>query len=292
MEERHSQVRVGAGRDEARLNQEFIDFLRRASGPALIGLAVITGGYWAWHLRAEARRDALVAAFVQLDAAELAGNPVGLIAVANDHRGQGAVPMIAELAAADIYLGSFRAGLREGANISPTGEPEDPATVLTEEERLQQLEKAAQLYQKVFNDTTGNLDYAQHTIGAMYGLAAVAESKSDFDGARRQYEAISSLARTAEINELADLAKHRLDTLGALAGVPKLISKAQLPAPPAPPDGPIYVPPELSPFREIAQPEGSAPAETAPAPAPSGAKPLPEKPATPPSDPPKEEPGN
>lgn len=230
MDERQAQIREGAGLDEARLNVEFIDFLKKWSTPILVIIALIALGYYGLKKREEMRDAALAAAFTQLDAAREAGSPAGLLAVADEHRGQGAVSEIAELQAADVYLGSYRAGLREGAQVKPTGEPEDPSMILTDEERAKQLDKAAELYQKVVNDTTGKMDLVQHTIGGMYGLAAVAESRGKFDDAKREYEAIQTLARSADMPEHVELAKERLDTLGSLSTLPKLYAKAEIPA--------------------------------------------------------------
>jgi hypothetical protein len=302
MDERQAQIREGAGLDEARLNVEFIEFLKKWSTPLLVIVAVIALGYFGLQRLREARASALSAAFTQLDAARDAGNPVGLLAVAEEHDGQGAVPEIARLQAADIYLGSYRAGMREGAQVTPAGEPEDPATVLSEEERTKQLDKAAELYQKVVAETSGKPDLVQHTIGGMYGLAAVAECRANFDEARRHYDAIETLARTADMPEHVELAKQRLDTLGSLANIPKLYAKAQIPVPPPLlPEGVRQVP---NPFgNQTPAPETAAPTATpvegpvVPPPTPvepetgaPGAVPPDEKPAEPATEKPAEKP--
>lgn len=244
MDERQAQIREGAGLDEARLNMEFIDFLKKWSTPVLVIVALIALGYFGLQKRREMRVAALSAAFAQLDAARDAGNPTGLLAVADDHRGQAAVAEIAELAAADIYLASYRSGVRPGGRIDGAGVPEDAADLLPEEERLQQLGKAADMYQRVVTATTGKPQMVQHTIGALYGLAAVAESRSEFDAARRHYDAIETLARNSDLPEHVEIAKGRLETLGALATLPRLYAKSEIPqsAAGAIPEGLVPIP--------------------------------------------------
>src|SRR5262245_7049428 len=99
MDERQAQIREGAGLDEARLNVEFIEFLKKWSTPLLVIIALVALGYFGLQKLREARHAALTTAFTQLDAARTSGNPSGLLAVADEHNGQGAVPEIARLQA-------------------------------------------------------------------------------------------------------------------------------------------------------------------------------------------------
>jgi hypothetical protein len=162
MDERQAQIREGAGLDEARLNLEFIEFLKKWSTPALIIVAVIALGYFGWQKRKEMRAAAVTNAFVQLEAASDAGNPAGLLAVADEHRAHGAVAEIAYLKAADIHLSSYRAGLAPGSRVTSDGTPEDPKDLLSEDDRKKQLERAAELYRWVVNETAGKMDEALH----------------------------------------------------------------------------------------------------------------------------------
>lgn len=232
MDERHAQIKEGAGLEESKLNVEFIDFLKRWSTPVLIVIAAIAVGYFLYQKRKEAKSEALSAAFVELEAARSAGSPAVLLSVAEDHAGQGAVAQIARLSAADIYLASYRSGIRPGAPLDPaTGIPEDPEDVLsTDEARNQQLSTAEGLYQRVVDSTSGKVEMAQHSIGALFGLAAVAECKGDTAKAGTYLDQIESIARTADMPEFIELAKKRAQTLGTLADLPKLYTKAELPS--------------------------------------------------------------
>lgn len=303
MDERHAQIREGAGLDESRLNLEFIDFLKKWSTPLLVVVAVVAIGYFLLQKRRDMKVASLAAAFTQLEAARDAGSPTGLLAVADDHRGQGAVAEMAELAAADVYLASYRAGVRPGGRVDTAGTPEDAADLLTEADRAQQLDKAAEIYQRVVNFTQGKADMVQHTIGGLYGLAAVAECRSDFDAARRHLETIETLARNADMPEQVEIAKNRIDTLGALADLPRLYVRSEIPvsASSSIPEGLVPVPnPYLNTQPTDVAPVGPDPVgpETI---GPAGPEAPPELPpvvepetgapgATPPGEPPTEEP--
>jgi hypothetical protein len=306
MDERHGQIREGAGLDEARLNVEFIDFLKKWSTPILVVIAVIALGYFLLQKRRDSRVAARAAAYAQLDAAREAGSPAGLIAVADEHRGEGAVAEMAYLTLADIYLASSRLGISPEGRVDGAGTPDDPASLLTDEQKAQQLEKAAEFYKKVVDATSGNPDLAIHTIGGLYGLAAVAESKGDFEAARRHYDAIEVAAKNADMPEQVQIVKQRLETLGTLSNLPRLYVKADIPqsvagsmpeglVPVPNPFGPGQQPPaledEIGPIGPAGPSSPSLTPETAPPPAPPPVEPETGAPgATPPGEKPVEEP--
>lgn len=311
MDERHGQIREGAGLDEARLNVEFIDFLKKWSTPILVVIAVVALGYFLLQKRRDSRVAARAAAYAQLDAAREAGNPAGLIAVADEHRGEGAVAEMAYLTLADIYLASSRLGITPEGRVDGAGTPDDPASLLSDEQKAQQLEKAAEFYKKVLDATSGKPDMAIHTIGGLYGLAAVAESKGDLEAARRHYETIETAAKNADMPEQLQLVKQRLETLGNLSNLPRLYVKAEIPqsvagsipeglVPVPNPFGPGQQPPaiqeEIGPIGPAGPESPSLTPETAPAPATPTPAPAPVEPetgapgATPPGEKPVDEP--
>jgi hypothetical protein len=306
MDERQAQIREGAGLDEARLNVEFIEFLKKWSTPILVIIAVIALGYYLFQQRKEVRKASLNSAFTQLDAARGAGNPVNLLGVADDNHGKGAVTHIAHLAAADIYLASFRSGVRPGGRVDNTGKPEDAADILTEDERKQQLERAAELYQTVITDTSGNADMVLHTLGGYYGLATVAECKGDMNAARQAYGQVETLAKGADLQDQAKLAAARIESLTTLATLPRLYARSEIPVSmqgqlpeglvPVPNPFANQTPATATPEEAPAVPGPVGPAAPGvnppPAPAPSGSDPETGAPgATPPGEKPAEEPG-
>lgn len=230
MDERQAQIREGAGLDEARLNVEFIEFLKKWSTPILVVIAVIALGYYFVQQRKEARKASLDTAFHQYDAARMAGNPVNLLSVADDNRGKGAVTQLSQIAAADIYLASYRAGVRPGGRVDNTGKPEEATDLLTEDERKQQLERAAELYQKVVSETAGDNNMIVHTLSGYYGLAAVAECKGDIEAARQAYGQVETLAKQADLQDQVKLATSRIESLSTLGTLPHLYVRADIPA--------------------------------------------------------------
>jgi len=289
MDDRQSQIRDRAGLEESRLNQEFIDWLS-VWGPRLMFLAVILmGGYWGFRKLDEMKRAKIDRAFADFESARGRGNasPEALIAVATEFDGVKSVSTLARLEAADAYLDAVRRGVALGAQIKndevgrPTGELENPADELTPEMRETYLTRAESLYAEV-NASTGSND-AQFLmrLNALFGLAAVAESRAQADKAKEWYEAIVKATEGTTWGLHAKIAQGRISQLGSLATFVPLPRKADVPKPPEMPQLPIpgAAAPEQAP---PATPSGS------PAPAPVAAEPAPApvQPETPPTTPP------
>lgn len=287
MEQRHTQIREGAGLEESRLNQDFIDFLRKWSTPilmvaALISLGVVGQRYWKKH-----QAEKLDKAFEEYDGVSGSENPSpdSLKRIAEEFAGEKAVPMLARLDAADAYMRSVRAGVKAGGVIKDDGSLNDPADAISEEERKTYLDQAEKLYQQARQDAS-SAAHITFRIGAIFGLAAVAESRLDYDTAKQRYEEIIKMTEDGPFAAHAAIARHRLDLLPELKELPRVYSKAELPTlpelppPPAAPGTPTIVPVENPPF--IApQPAGPEPIPAGsppdPAPAPSPApEPAPE----------------
>jgi tetratricopeptide (TPR) repeat protein len=311
MEERHGQIREGAGLEESRLNVEFIDFLKKWSTPALVVIAVVAIGYFGLLKYREYEKRAHDDAFMQLEAAATSGSPAGLLAVAADHPERAAIAELARLYAADLHLDAARSGLAPGAVADPaTGRPPE-TDLLTPEQRSQQLDSAEKLYQLVVDRTIDKPAERQLGIGALYGLAAVAESRGKFDDARRHYERIIDVATKAGLEYEVSRAQSRIDSLPDLQVLPVLLAETDLPPrmsgtiqpitdpfltsdTPPPPDigGPLGpdVPQAPTPLTPDAPPttpapEQPAPEQPAPANPPAGDQPT-EPSQTPPATPP------
>ncbi len=232
------QIREGAGLEESRINEDFVELLKKYSTPALLILVIIAAGYFGLNYYRELQARALDTAFTELDQALRAGSPDGLLAVAQAHEGQRAVATIARLNAADIHLASARTGLAVGvtnADLNPDGTPRNESDLLTPEQRADQLDQAARLYQRVIDDAAGQEVGVNITaINAMFGLAAVAEMRGDTEAAATWYTRIADRAAAAGLARLEQTARQRKESLGALADAPALYSLSQLAAPPPP----------------------------------------------------------
>lgn len=286
MDDRQSQIRDRAGLEESRLNQDFIDWLS-VWGPRLLFLAVIVmGGYWGYRKLDEMKRGKIDRAFADLEAARGRGNasPEALIAVATEFDGVKSVSTLARLEAADAYLDAVRRGVALGAQIKndevgrPTGELENPADELTPETRETYLTQAESLYAEV-NASTGSND-AQFLmrLNALFGLAAVAESRGQTDKAKEWYEAIVKATDGTTWGLHAKIAQGRIAELGSLTALTPLPRKADVPKPPEMPQLPI-------PGAALPEPAPSAAPTVTPVPASAPVQPT-TPPVVPPTTPP------
>ena len=242
MEDRQRQIREGAGLEESRLNTEFIEFLRKYSTPMLLVIAAVAGGYGGLKYLEKQRDLARDNAFVELESAVASRSVKTLASVADENGSRGAVAPLARLDAADLHLASYRTGLPPGIQLQPDGAtgnfklPEGEK-YLTEEERGTQLTEAAALYKLVIEDTDKEPSRALLTIGALDGLASVAESRGQFDEAKAQYQKLIDKAKEAGYPTIAAATQKRIDSLDAIKTLPKLYAQADLPQVAAAPGG-------------------------------------------------------
>ncbi|GJQ30983.1 MAG: hypothetical protein HBSAPP03_28670 [Phycisphaerae bacterium] len=252
MDERQTQIRERAGLEESRLNVEFIDWLRKWGSPLLLVAALAAGAVWAKEKYGKTTRDKADGAFLAFEQARGTGqnvSPDSLVAVANEYGGTRAVGELARLEAADAYLDGVRRGLKVGAVMktgpeAKPGELENPDDVLTAQDRADYLARAGELYQAVLTASDGKPERMLLALNALYGLAAVAEGRGEFDAARAWYEKIAARTEGTTFDAHAKVAKKRiagLDGLKALAPLPSFdqVPKLPEPAPAAIPATPI-----------------------------------------------------
>lgn len=281
------EIREGAGLEEARLNQDFIEFLRKWSTPILVVIAVVAvsyAGYTRWKQR---EHDKLNEAYAEFQRVSGVNNPSpeSLKRVAEDYEGIESVSILARLAAADVYLQSVRRGVKPGSQVDQAGAVANKDDLNTPEDRKVFLENAEKLYTQVADQARSNPAQRLIAIGATYGLAAVAECREDLDAARKQYEAVVGIAKDTPFAQHAAVAQQRIASLDSIKSPPKLYALSELPAaavaPPAPwQPQPGATPPTPTPSPEPAPPAAQGPPAEAPAPAPA-----PTEPQTPPAQP-------
>lgn len=248
MDDRQTQIREGAGLEDSRINQEFLDFLNKWSSPVLLTLAV-GALVWAglqWMQRKKIAR--IDQAFSELDAATRGGNPspASLKTIADTYQGVRSVPELALLTTSDLYLNAFVSRAEPGAQMNPqTGLPVSEDDVLDEDARNAYLSSAQQAAQQVLDMTKGKPGKELIAMQAMTRLAAIAESKREFDQARSIYEQLKSTATSAKYPTLAQFAQQRIDRIPALESIGELPEQASLA--PLPGEESIGAQPELSP---------------------------------------------
>jgi hypothetical protein len=292
-DERRLEIRERAGLEEARLNQDFIDFLRKFSTPVLLIFALLAVGWAVYERRTQAKQLELSAAFQELEAARSGANPNPdtLITIADTYASSGAVPILARLEAGDIFLDALRRNAVPGAEVAEDGtiKPED---LLTDATRADMLNKAREQYDAALTLARSSDSFTTHKIAALYGLAAVAESDSKWDEAKANYEQIRSAAEAAGFADDVKIAQERIATLPTLSALAALPRKDQVPAvldtTPKPPEAPTMpqaglslTPPPAEKPAEQPAPTEVKPAETTPAQPPAQPEPIPGEPKKP-----------
>lgn len=325
MEKRHFEIRDRAGLEESRLNQDFVDFLKKWGTPVLLIVALVATGYSFYTRRQVSKAADLSEAFRALNAASGSfatdrvswgtvdtdgkgvpqeANPETLIQIAQEHKGVVGISVLARLTAADGLLRTTRTGVKPGSEIGPDGNPVNPDDLLTAELRAANLDQSEQLYTEVLTQARGQSGSLITQMNAMYGLAAVAESRGKYDDAKAQYETIAKLVDGTPFSAHVNVAKGRIRDMDILSKLPAPFAKADLPRipgfdpdptpPPAP--EPVLTPilaPVLSPTPGTGEGPPAGPVDpivpaavspTAPAATPPAS---PASPASPPADGPK-----
>lgn len=232
MDDRQTKIREGAGLEDSRINQEFLDFLNKWSSPVLIVLAV-AALVWAGMQQLEKRRNAKVdQAFAELEAATSGNNPspTSLTTIAKEYSGVRGVPELAKLRAVDIYLRAFTIGLEPGAQIDPaTRTVSNPDDILDEERRERYLSLAETTANEVLAASENKPGKALYALQALARLAAVMEGKKDFDGARSYYDRLKTMSEREQYASIAAFADARIAKLDELQSFEPLPTRDQVP---------------------------------------------------------------
>jgi len=231
MDDRQSGIKEGAGLEDSRVNQEFIDFLQKWSSPVIMVLAV-AALVWAGLQYLERQRVAKIdQAFSELDSANQGGNPSpsSLKTIAAEYKGIRSVSELALLQTTELYLRAFVIGFEPGAQIdSQTGLPVNESDVLDDDQRQAYLEQAGQLAQQVLDLTSGIEGKELLAMQAMSRLASIEEGKRNFDGAVSMYQQLKALANESEYPSIAEFASGRIDNVDTLKAIAPLPSKDEL----------------------------------------------------------------
>ena len=213
---------------ESHVNEEFIDWLKKWGNAILLAvlLVALAGVGWQWLERsANERRDA---AWDGLTTAEL---PSSLEEVAVEAEGVDSVSILALMQAADKYLTSIQSGTRFDR------EPGSEDYKLDAETRTAFLERANTLYgeviTKVGDDYKTTFAKKLFVISALFGQAAIAESRGKIDDGKVLLARITEIA-SPQYPQLATQAGQRSDSMDVLAVKTSFPAQADLPKPPVP----------------------------------------------------------
>lgn len=217
MDDRQRKVEAGAGLQESRLNEDFIDLVKKHGTKVLLVLLVVMLSYVGWQRYSQWQEDLTDQAFSDLDNA--ARTPNVLLSVASQWDGRGSVWEIATLRAARAYLDSARTRTEPGVDPSTVA-----ASELLDDDRVRSmLNEANTLFETVLDRTqTSKPIFAQDArwgiATANLGLAAIAtgdERSQYLDAAEASLNELVEIAEGTEANRYA-AGQYRLELIATL----------------------------------------------------------------------------
>jgi len=218
-QQRQRQVESGAGLQESRLNEEFIEFLNKWGPRVLWVLLIIVLGYVGLNYYGTLQQRATDAAFADLNEAIQAQDMQRLAAVADEHSNRASVSSLARLELARLYNG---VGLMR---IAPGSEAGDD--LLPVEEANAYYERAIEEGRRVLEAAGDQAALAQQ---ARWQIATAQISLGRIDEARETLEAFTAEAEVAGLSpSQLGPAQARLDRLSEYADPFPLVPVERLP---------------------------------------------------------------
>jgi len=225
--DRLSQVQT-ADLTESKVNQDFVDWLKKSGSTYLLVLLVALTIFLVVVRVRQAGETKRLEAWSALQAATL---PESLADIAADWPDVDQVARLALNRAADMRLQSVQ--LNMPVEALGAVNPDDPSAAppdrtLTEDERKDALDRAQTLYKRMIDAEGATESGADlHILNAMFGLAAIEESRGNAEEAKRWYEQAASRAGT-RYPRLAEAAKKRGANAGEYGAVTALPGRAEV----------------------------------------------------------------
>lgn len=219
-DDRRREVEVGAGLQESRLNEDFIDALKKHGPKVIYALAAVVLVVYGVSFYKQHKANQKDEAFAQLE--QVSAEPDALIDVAKQTEGQGSVPLMARIEAANALMDSARARIRAGV-LPSEAKPED---TLSDAQVQEQYQKAASELEAVIKLTEGT---DKHLIlqAARWGLASAKISLGDNEAAKKIVNDYVAFADTHGLKSQAETGRKRLVKMER-AEAPKMVSESQL----------------------------------------------------------------
>ena len=261
MDDRLKQVQT-TDLTDSRLNYEFVEWLKTKGLNWLLAILLVVCAYLAWDLWSRREADRRDQAWTDLSSATM---PEAFEAVANDHEEIDSVSNLALLNAGDIYLNSVLTGLRPGMDATEEG------ATLDTDGRTEMLDNADRLYAEVIEQNAKMPGFASKpiTISALFGRAAVAESRGDIEVAKSTLKHVARIA-VPEYPGVALQAEARMEDLEQVTSFGELPTSASLT--PINTEGNDFTPPVVDDMLEFFETDtttvepAATPAATPPAP--------------------------
>lgn len=226
MDDRQRQVKVGAGLEESRINQEFLDWLGKWGPRVLIVLLVIVAAYQGKRFLDQNARQSENQAFVDYHEAVRTNDAAAVLVVGDKHDGVGTLWEMSRMRAGESLMREGTTGLMEGTvdRRSPT-----PDEILSEEVRTQRLERAVELYEGVIARVEGKKNRVLYLLKAQDALASAMISLGRYDEGRALLESVVETGEESGYGDLAELARERLARWDDVVNPPVVVSLASLP---------------------------------------------------------------
>lgn len=231
MEQRQTQVQVGAGLQESRLNTDLINFLQKYGSWAVYALLVVVLGYlgvnW-WKGQQEKSRDE---AFADYRAASTSLSPTSLVDAAGRREGT-TVAAMSRIEAVRLYVEAARRGLKPGSDMTAP-KPEDK---LDEAGKKQMIADAEKQIDAIMKDSSAPPALKQQ---ARWFKAGVQADSGDVDGAVKTMQELEAQAKALGFADQEFKAKERIAHFGKLKGVKPILARADLPESAREPEAPV-----------------------------------------------------
>ncbi|MFO0829981.1 MAG: hypothetical protein U0572_17700 [Phycisphaerales bacterium] len=214
---------------ESRLNDDFLFWLKTKGINWALVILIIACGVMFWNNWKQRREQARDAAWADLTQASL---PQSFDEVAKQHAADDPIALFAWLRAGDMHLRDLQSGFIGGTPMPGPDGTVPAAEPLNDESRKVAQDSADAYFQKVLDGTVGKTDnpaLVPFRLSALFGKAAVAESRGDLNAASTMLNEAKALAQTP-YPKFAEQAQSRLDSLPMLAKAAEIPSRASLPA--------------------------------------------------------------
>lgn len=226
MDERQQQVKVGAGLEESRINQELIDWLNKWGFRILIVVLLVVAAYQGKRWMDQRQINATNEAFVRYQEAALVNDPAQLVKLGDEYDGVASLWELSNLRAARILLVEGTRGMQFGT-VNPSQPTEEE--LLSTEERTQRLEQAERLFASVAERASKDDDKALIALQAMLGRGTALLSLGKLDEAKTVLERVRDEGEAAGFRDVSAFASERLGLWEQLANPPQIVANADLP---------------------------------------------------------------
>ncbi len=197
---------------DSRLNHEFVDWLKTKGLNWLLAFLLVACAFLGWDMWNRRKADQRDQAWIALSEATMPSTLTQ--SVATLHAETDGVANIALLRAADQYLNATQTGIFPGLTAT------DEGAVLDAEGREEMLENAMTIYGQIITRNSGATGFAAKpfVISALFGQAAVAESRGDVELATTKLQAAAKMAQP-EYPQLTLQAESRIENLAEVTSI-------------------------------------------------------------------------